>query len=70
MSSSATLVGSDKGVDQPEELQYEERLAFYNYGGYHPVTLGDVLDDRYRIHCKLGWGSYATVWLAEDEEFA
>ncbi len=38
----------------------------YHPGGYHPVHLGDVLHDRYRIIRKLGYGSFSTAWLALD----
>ena len=38
----------------------------YRYGGYHPVHLGDVYCERYRVIHKLGFGSYSTVWLARD----
>lgn len=38
----------------------------YRPGGSHPVQLGDILDGRYEILCKLGYGSFATVWLAAD----
>lgn len=44
-----------------------EPLKQYRKGGYHPTHLGDVLKaGRYRIIHKLGWGGYATVWLARD----
>ncbi|PYI33392.1 protein kinase [Aspergillus indologenus CBS 114.80] len=36
-------------------------------GGYHPVTIGDCLHDRYRVIHKLGHGTYSTIWLARDE---
>ncbi|KAL5590979.1 hypothetical protein FOBRF1_014536 [Fusarium oxysporum] len=38
----------------------------YHPGGYHPVHLGDVIQERYRIMRKVGWGQYSTVWLAVD----
>lgn len=38
----------------------------YHPGGYHPVILGDVLQDRYRIIRKLGYGAFSTAWLAVD----
>ncbi len=44
-----------------------EPLARYRKGGYHPTHLGDMLNNgRYNIVHKLGWGGYATVWLARD----
>ncbi|PNP79326.1 hypothetical protein FNYG_07402 [Fusarium nygamai] len=36
----------------------------YHPGGYHPVHLGDVIQERYRVIRKLGWGQFSTVWLA------
>ncbi|KAJ4861386.1 protein kinase domain-containing protein [Trichoderma breve] len=56
-----------------DHLQYNigvlaEELAKYCHGGYHPVHLNDLLcDGRYRILDKLGFGSFSTVWLAQDE---
>ncbi|MCJ1464513.1 hypothetical protein MMC07_003126 [Pseudocyphellaria aurata] len=39
----------------------------YVVGGFHPVHLGDMYEDRYRVIRKLGHGLYSTVWLAKDE---
>lgn len=48
-----------------------EPLTRYRKGGYHPTHIGDVLKDgRYKITHKLGWGGYATVWLAKDQVYA
>ena len=44
----------------------EEDLDRYRPGGYHPVHLGDVFNDRYMVVRKLGYGQYSTVWLARD----
>lgn len=44
-----------------------ERLEFYQPGGYHPVAIDDLLQGRYRIVDKLGFGGYSTIWLARDE---
>lgn len=41
----------------------------YHPNGYHPVHLQDVLNSRYRVIRKLGYGSYSTVWLAVDRQF-
>lgn len=37
----------------------------YRLGGYHPLSIGDILHQRYRIVHKLGFGSYSTIWLAK-----
>ena len=44
-----------------------ESLERYRKGGYHPTHMGDTFEDgRYKVIHKLGWGGYATVWLARD----
>src|SRR4051812_46698439 len=35
-----------------------ETLEKYQPGGYHPIRIGDVLNDRYRIADKLGFGGH------------
>ena len=43
---------------------------WYRPGGYHPIHLGDRLKDgRYEIVHKLGFGGFATVWLAKDHVY-
>ncbi|KAL4808328.1 kinase-like domain-containing protein [Aspergillus unguis] len=43
-----------------------ETLEKYHPGGYHPISIGDLLNNRYHIADKLGFGGYSTVWLALD----
>ncbi|KAF8982245.1 hypothetical protein BDQ17DRAFT_1262308 [Cyathus striatus] len=38
----------------------------YYVGGFHPMNIGDTLNDRYHVINKLGFGSYSMVWLIED----
>lgn len=46
-----------------------EPLRRYKAGGYHPLHLGDHFkSNRYEVLHKLGWGGYATVWLAKDRK--
>jgi hypothetical protein len=48
----------------------QEDFLKYSPGGFHPVSLGDTLSaGRYKIYHKLGFGSSATVWLANDKEY-
>ena len=35
-------------------------------GGYHPVTIGDMYNFRYKVVSKVGWGHFSTVWKALD----
>lgn len=45
-----------------------EWIEDYRPGGYHPIHLGDVFQDRYKVLRKLGYGSYSTVWLVRDSQ--
>uniref|UniRef100_A0A672PSR0 non-specific serine/threonine protein kinase n=1 Tax=Sinocyclocheilus grahami TaxID=75366 RepID=A0A672PSR0_SINGR len=38
----------------------------YCKGGYHHVKIGDLLNGKYHVIRKLGWGHFSTVWLAWD----
>jgi hypothetical protein len=49
------------------ELIEEERVPCYRPELFHPTRIGDILQDRYRIITKLGYGTSSTVWLAEDQ---
>ena len=39
----------------------------YKRGGYHPVFVGEVYNDRYVVLRKLGWGHFSTVWMVFDK---
>ncbi|KAH6641823.1 kinase-like domain-containing protein, partial [Chaetomium tenue] len=41
----------------------DEGVSYYCPGGFHPVLIGDVLDGRFKVVNKLGFGPEATVWL-------
>jgi serine/threonine protein kinase len=47
-----------------------EWIESYRPGGFHPIHPGDKLkDSRYTIICRLGYGAFSTVWLAEDSKY-
>lgn len=50
-----------------ERIEGVEWLERYRPDGYHPILIGDVLHDRYRVIHKLGHGTFATIWLARDQ---
>ncbi|KAJ6554532.1 kinase-like domain-containing protein [Mycena capillaripes] len=53
----------------PDMEECYEHSSCYGPGGLCPIRVGDLLGPdppRYRVAAKLGWGSYATVWLARD----
>ncbi|KAM0811674.1 putative Kinase domain-containing protein [Seiridium cardinale] len=53
-----------------EHVDDVERLDYYRPGAYHPIEIGDIFQNRYRIVHKLGYGSYSTIWLARDDQKA
>lgn len=44
----------------------EESQNAYRPGGFHPVYIGDIYNDRYKVLNKIGYGVYSTVWLVQD----
>ncbi|KAI2852127.1 hypothetical protein CBS147321_2583 [Aspergillus niger] len=46
--------------------QVVEPVEEYRRGGYHPVHLHDIFDQRYEVVGKLAYGQFSTVWLAKD----
>lgn len=57
--SSAYLISEGQKVD-------EEANATYNWKDFYHPNPGEVLNGRYKLLAKLGWGRTATVWMAED----
>ncbi|CVL11855.1 related to dis1-suppressing protein kinase dsk1 [Fusarium proliferatum] len=44
----------------------EEKIPNYHADRFYPIHLGQVLNGRYQIATKLGYGANSTVWLARD----
>ncbi|KAJ6014555.1 hypothetical protein N7540_009146 [Penicillium herquei] len=44
----------------------EEILPHYNPDQFFPVHIGTILNDRYKVTGKLGYGAYSTSWLCQD----
>ncbi|KAJ5706945.1 hypothetical protein N7488_006746 [Penicillium malachiteum] len=44
----------------------EETLPHYNPDQFFPVHIGNILNDRYKVTGKLGYGAYSTSWLCQD----
>ncbi|OCL03204.1 CMGC protein kinase [Glonium stellatum] len=59
---------SSPTILSPDILIEEERIPGYNPKNFYPVNPGDILNNRYRIVAKLGWGTTSTVWLAQDTQ--
>ena len=47
-------------------VEDQESAEDYKAGGYHPVCVGDVYQERYCVLRKVGWGHFSTVWLCWD----
>lgn len=48
------------------EAEEQEAPADYVRGGYYPVRISEILNGRYYMIRKLGWGHFSTVWLSWD----
>lgn len=55
----AELYGEDILVE-------EETLAWFDPQKWYPVRIGDVINSRYQVLVKLGFGSVSTAWLCRD----
>ncbi|OBS20032.1 hypothetical protein FPOA_11753 [Fusarium poae] len=44
----------------------EEKTPNYHSDRFFPIHFGQVLDGRYQVATKLGYGANSTVWLARD----
>jgi serine/threonine-protein kinase SRPK3 len=44
----------------------EEREPLYSTKAFYPTRIGEVLNSRYQVVGKLGYGGYSTVWLCRD----
>jgi len=55
--------------DRQSTYSEDEGIEDYKKGGYHPVFVGEVLNGRYVIIQKLGWGHFSTVWLSRDTKY-
>lgn len=44
-----------------------EPVEEYRVGGYHPVHVHDLFNQRYEVIRKLAYGQFSTVWVASDQ---
>ncbi|KAF2222311.1 kinase-like domain-containing protein [Elsinoe ampelina] len=50
--------------DRP--ITEEDEFDHFRKNQYYPVEIGQLMNERYRVLGKLGFGSTSTVWLAQD----
>ncbi|KAM3501022.1 hypothetical protein MY11210_009436 [Beauveria gryllotalpidicola] len=48
------------------DLFEEERLPWYSQDQFYPVRIGEILDSKYRVLGKLGYGANSTAWLCRN----
>ncbi|KAK3293055.1 kinase-like domain-containing protein [Chaetomium fimeti] len=44
----------------------EETHSWYSVKNFYPAAIGEVLQSRYQIVAKLGYGAASTTWLCRD----
>ncbi|VUC31591.1 unnamed protein product [Clonostachys rosea] len=54
-----------KVIDPAEKVE-EERLPFYERQNYYPMRIGQVVEERFQVVAKLGYGTTSTVWLSRN----
>ncbi|KAL6708013.1 hypothetical protein ACN47E_003447 [Coniothyrium glycines] len=52
-------------IDGADPLE-EETTPYYDPRYFYPARLGEVVNQRYQLATKLGFGASSTVWLARD----
>ncbi|KAK2855648.1 hypothetical protein FQN49_004982 [Arthroderma sp. PD_2] len=70
LNSTAVSLGENAPAFEYQWIDGVEKMERCRPGGYHPISIGDILVDRYQVTHKLGYGGYSTTWLARDKQNA
>ncbi|KAF2137768.1 uncharacterized protein K452DRAFT_329108 [Aplosporella prunicola CBS 121167] len=62
----ATSSASSSSSAFDRQQTEEETLPDYHSINYYPAHIGEVLNFKYQIITKFGYGMYSTVWLCRD----
>lgn len=54
---------SSSGSSHTDDDDIED-FSDYHVNGYHAAHIGEIIDSKYILLNKLGWGHFSTVWLA------
>ncbi|KAJ1324911.1 serine/threonine-protein kinase SRPK3 [Microdochium nivale] len=60
------LPAVDTEAHGDDVLVEEETLSWFDPQRWYPVRIGDVINSKYQVLVKLGFGSVSTVWLCRD----
>lgn len=52
-------------LNESEPIE-EEKTPYYDPKHFYPARLGEILNGRYQLATKLGYGTSSTMWLARD----
>ncbi|KAI5359725.1 putative protein kinase-like domain superfamily [Septoria linicola] len=68
-----TTVSHDSPTAEPEYypadvLLEEESFSWYTPELFYPIQVDELLNERYKVLVKLGYGSASTAWLYRDLE--
>ena len=55
---------SESSAESDDDDNDVEDLTDYRPDGYHVAHIGEIIDSKYVLLKKLGWGHFSTVWLA------
>ena len=50
----------------PLDVPIDEAIPGYDPKYFYHPNPGDILDGKYKLKVKIGWGTTSTVWLAQD----
>ena len=62
------LKAPSESCDGAEDSWEEEGVTEYEPKKYYAVRLGGIIEDRYEVIGKLGYGMASTVWLCKDRK--
>lgn len=52
---------------RPEHIE-EEKLTSYKRILWYHAKIGEIINGRYEVLGKFGYGSFSTVWFCKDNE--
>lgn len=66
LSSLSVSRGSHIAALDPSKRTEEELMPAFEKCLFYPVNIGDVINAKYQVISKLGFGANSTVWLCRD----